>query len=110
MKDFIATKVFSKGCTVCEHMSRVDRPTFEGFPQIGYQELDLDDIIDHQDNATKVRLYQIIEKYALNNDYTVDTPLYVIMTKQGKYLGHHTGDATVPQLRDRITEILKEGP
>lgn len=110
VKEFIATKVFSDGCTICEHMSRHDRSTFEGFPEIAYQELNLDDIINHEGNPTKLRLYQIIERYALNPDYTVDTPLYIVMTKQGKYLGHHTGAATIVELRDTIKQIISGGP
>lgn len=109
-KDFIATKVFAKGCEACEHMSRIDRPTFDGFPEVAYQELDLDDIIDHGGNSTKLRLYQLIERHALNPDYTVDTPLYMLMTTKGKYLGHHTGEATIVELRDRIKQILSEDP
>lgn len=109
-KNFIATKVFSTGCTICEHMSRFDRATLEGFPEIAYQELDLDDIIDHDGNATKARLYQIIERYALNKDYTVDTPIYIVMTTKGKYLGHHTGEATVVELRENIRHFLSEDP
>ncbi len=107
-KKYIATKVYAQGCTVCEHMSRIDKPTFEGFPEIGYQEIDLDKIIENEGNATKLRLYQLIERYALNNDYTVDTPLYMLMTNQGKYLGHHTGEATIVQLRELINKILSE--
>jgi hypothetical protein len=109
-KDVIATKVFASGCVVCEHMSRYDRPTFEGFPEVAYQELDLRDIIDHGDNKTKLRLYQLIERHAINNDYTVDTPLYMVMTTKGKYLGHHTGEATIVELRNKIKQILEEDP
>lgn len=109
-KQFIATKVFSPGCTVCEHMSRHDRATFEGFPEVAYQELDLDDIINHEGNLTKLRLYQIIERNALNPDYTVDTPAYIVMTNKGKYLGHHTGEATIVELREKIKQFLSEDP
>lgn len=109
-QNYIGTKVFSKGCVVCEHMNRIDRPTFEGFPEVAYQELDLDDVIEHGGNATKLRLYQIIEKHALNPDYTVDTPIYILMTSKGKYLGHHTGEATIVELRDKIKQILSEDP
>lgn len=109
-KDCIATKVFAKGCEACEHMSRIDKPAFGGFPEVAYQELDLDDIIDHGGNSTKLRLYQLIERHALNPDYTVDTPLYMLMTTKGKYLGHHTGEATIVELRDKIRGILTEDP
>lgn len=109
-KEIIATKVISRGCPICEGMSRYDRSVFDGFPQIGYQELDIDDIIDDQDNVTKRRLYQLIENHALNPDYTVDTPLYLLMTIKGKYLGHHIGEATIVQLREKIGKILEGVP
>lgn len=108
-KEFIGTKVFSQGCTVCEHMGRYDRATFEGFPEIAYQEIDLDDVINHENNRTKLRLYDIIERYALNSDYTVDTPIYILMTTKGKYLGHHTGEASIVELRNVIKDLISGG-
>lgn len=109
-KEVIGTKVFSKGCSVCEHMSRYDRATFDGFPEVAYQEIDLDDILDHKNNLTKVRLYQILERHAVNPDYTIDTPVYVLMSNKGKYLGHHTGEATIVELREKIKQFLSEDP
>lgn len=109
-KSYIATKVFADGCEICEYMSKIDRSTFDGFPEVAYQELDLDDIINHGGNMTKLRLYQLIERHALNSDYTVDTPLYLVMTSKGKYLGHHTGEATIVELREAIKKILMGDP
>lgn len=110
VKKFIATKVFSNDCVICEHMSRYDRSVFEGFPSVAYQEVDLDAIVDNGGDPTKLRLYQIIERNALNNDYTVDVPLYIVMDKQGKYMGHHSGEASIVELRNEIRNMIGEGP
>jgi len=107
-KNYIAVKVFDKDCETCQHMSKHDRVTFEEFSEIGYQEVQLDDIINHNNNLTKLRIYQILEKYALNPDYTIDLPVYVVLSKQGKYQGHHVGAATIVELRDKIKECLEE--
>jgi hypothetical protein len=34
----------------------------------------------------------------------------MVMTTKGKYLGHHTGEATIVELREKIKEILSEDP
>jgi hypothetical protein len=109
-KNYIATKVFDENCDMCKHMSRHDRATFENFDEIAYQEIQLDDVIKHEGNLTKLRLYQILERHALNPDYTLDLPVYVILTKQGQYVGHHVGAATVVELRDKIKECLGDTP
>ena len=106
-KTFIATKVFDKDCDICKHMSKHDRAVFEGFPEIAYQELLLDDVIDHGGNMTKHRIYQMLERYALNPDYTIDLPVYVLLTRQGKYAGHHVGAATIVELRDKVKACLE---
>jgi hypothetical protein len=109
-KNYIAVKVFDENCDICKHMSKHDRVTFEEFPEIGYQEVNLDDIINHGGNLTKLRIYQILERYAVNRDYTIDLPVYVILTKQGQYKGHHVGAATIVELRDKIKESLEDNP
>ena len=109
-KSYIATKVFDHHCDICKHMSKHDRATFENFPEIAYQEVTLDSIINHENNLTKLRIYQVLEKYALNPDYTIDLPVYVLLSKQGKYQGHHVGAATIPELRDKIKECLEDTP
>jgi hypothetical protein len=109
-KNYIATKVFDKGCDVCQHMSKHDRVTFEEFPEIVYQEVLLDDIINHESNLTKLRIYQVLERHALNPDYTIDLPVYVLLSKKGKYVGHHVGAATIVELRDKIKECLEDTP
>ena len=109
-KNLIATKVFDKDCDICKHMSKHDRATFESFDEISYQEVNLEDIIAHNNNLTKVRIYQCLERHALNPDYTIDLPVYVILSKQGQYKGHHVGAATIVELRDKIKECLEDTP
>ena len=109
-KTYIAVKVFDKNCDVCQHMSKHDRTTFSEFSEIGYQEVSLDDVINHGNNLTKLRIYQVLEKHALNPDYTIDMPVYVVLSKQGHYKGHHVGAATIVELRDKIKECLEDNP
>ena len=109
-KNYIAVKVFDKDCDICKHMSKHDRAVFEGFGEIGYQEILLDDVINHGNNPTKLRIYQVLERHALNSDYTIDLPVYVVMTKKGQYKGHHVGVATIVELRDKIKECLEDTP
>ena len=109
-KNLIATKVFDKDCDICKHMSKHDRATFESFDEVGYQEVKLEDIIAHNNNLTKLRIYQCLERHALNPDYTIDLPVYVILSKQGQYKGHHVGAATIVELRDKIKECLEDTP
>lgn len=109
-KNFIAVKVHDKNCEICKHMSKHDRATFENFDEIGYQEVLLDDVINHGNNLTKLRIYQVLEKHALNPDYTIDLPVYVMLSKQGEYRGHHVGAATIVELRDKIKECLEDNP
>jgi len=109
-KNFIAVKVFDKNCDVCLHMSKHDRVTFEEFPNVGYQEVLLDDVINHDGNRTKLRIYQLLEKYCLSPTYEIDLPVYVVMDKVGTYLGHQQGAATIVELRDKIKEVLEDTP
>ena len=109
-KSYIVTKVFDDDCDICKHMSKHDRATFENFDELSYQEVKLDDVINHDGNLTKLRIYQCLERYALNPDYTIDLPVYVFLSKQGQYKGHHVGAATIVELRDKIKEVLEDNP
>ena len=104
----IVTKVYDTDCDICLHMSKHDRATFESYPEIAYQEVLLDDVINHNQDMTKLRLYQCLDRHATNPDYTIDLPAYVFLTKQGKYKGHLIGAATIQELRDKIQECLNE--
>lgn len=109
-KSYIVTKVFDDDCEICKHMSKHDRATFENFDELAYQEIRLDNVIAHENNLTKLRIYQCLERYALNSDYTIDLPVYVFLSKQGQYKGHHVGAATIVELRDKIKEVLEDTP
>lgn len=109
-KNYIATKVFDDSCDICKHMERHDRATFEGFDGISYQTVKLDNIINHENNLTKLRIYQLLERYCLSPTYEIDLPVYLIMDKKGKYLGHWQGAGTIVELRDKIKECLEDNP
>ena len=109
-KSVIVTKVFDEDCDICKHMSKHDRATFENFDEIAYQEVKLDDVINHENNLTKVRIYQVLERHAVNADYTIDLPVYVMLSKQGQYKGHIVGAATIIELRDKVKECLEDTP
>jgi hypothetical protein len=109
-KTVLAFKVFDKDCDICQHMSKHDKATFEGFPEIKYQEVSLDDVINHGNDPLKVRVYKCLEQYAVNPDYTIDLPVYVLLGPGGQYRGHHVGAATVPELRETIKECLEDTP
>lgn len=109
-KEFLVVKVSSTECPICQHMSKHDRATFEGFSNLAFRELDLDELIQSRESDFEMLVYRAIEKHALNPDYTVDTPLYIFMNQGGKYLGHHSGAATIVELRDTTKEFIKGGP
>jgi hypothetical protein len=106
-KSIIVAKVFDDDCDICKHMSKHDRATFEGFPEISYGEVNLDDVINHQNDYTKLTIYSCLENHALNSDYTIDLPVYVFLKKTGKYLTCHKGPATVLELRDIIKDVIE---
>lgn len=109
-KTIIVTKVFDDNCDICKHMSKHDRATFESFPEVAYQDVKLDDIIDHGGNLTKLRIYQLLERHCLSPTYEIDLPVYLFMTKQGAYEGHWQGAGTVTELRDKLKECLEDNP
>lgn len=106
-KNIIVAKVFDEDCEICKHMSKHDRATFEGFPEIAYAEVKLDDIINHENDHTKLTIYSCLERYALNPDYTIDLPVYVFLEKRGKYLNCHRGPASVLELRELIKDTIE---
>ena len=104
------TKVFDTDCEICKHMSKHDRATYESFPEVTYNEMTLDEVINHGNNLTKLRINQCLERYALNADYTVDVPVYVYLSKDGQYKGHSIGAASIAEIRDKIKECLEDTP
>ncbi len=106
----IVTKVFDDNCDLCKHMSKHDRATFENYGDVAYIEYKLDEIINHDNNVSKRKLYRILEDYCVSPTYEIDLPVYTIMSTQGKYLGHIQGSATVVELRDKLKECLEDTP
>lgn len=105
--DMIVTKVFDQNCPICETMSRFDRSVFEGFPEISYQEVAFDDLADRENNLTKIRIYQCLERYVVSPTYEIDFPTYMFLSKQGQYKGHLQGAYTVSKLREGVKRILE---
>ena len=105
MNNIIVTKVYDESCDVCKHMERHDRATFENFGELSYQKVLLDDIINHQNNLTKLRIYQILERRCLSPTYEIDLPVYVLMCSKGSYLGHLQGALTIQEIREGVKEI-----
>lgn len=105
-KKFIVVKVSSKECPICQHMSKHDRATFDGFPELQMKEMDLDELIENRSGDIELLVYSAIERHALNPDYTVDTPLYIFLSQEGKYLGHHSGAATIVELREITKDFI----
>jgi hypothetical protein len=106
MANIIVTKVYDHDCDICNHMEKHDRATFESFPEIGYQKVTLEEVIAHDNNRTKMRIYQCLERHCLNSDYSIDLPVYVFLEKDGKYLGHLQGALAIPELRDGVKSLL----
>jgi hypothetical protein len=108
MADIIVTKVYDHDCDICNHMEKHDRATFESFPEIGYQKVTLEEVIAHDNNRTKMRIYQCLERYCLSPTYEIDLPVYVFLSSGGKYLGHLQGALAIPELRDGVKSFLNE--
>jgi hypothetical protein len=106
MADIIVSKVYDHDCDICNHMEKHDRATFESFPEIGYQKLTLEDVIAHDNNRTKMRIYQCLERHCLSPTYEIDLPVYLFLSKSGEYLGHLQGALTIPEIRDGVKSIL----
>lgn len=109
-KSYIVTKVFDDACDICKHMEKHDQAAFETFPQIAYQKIKLDDVIEHMGNLTKLRIYRLLVRHCLSTTYEIDLPVYLFMTKQGEYKGHWQGAGTIVELRDKVKECLEDTP
>jgi len=101
-------KIFSTDCEICEHMRRYDQSVVEGFPELKYFTVDLDDIINEPLKPVNSRLYRLIEQHAMNPDYTVDVPLYVLTDAEGKYIGHLSGELSMREMRTNLRSLLQE--
>jgi hypothetical protein len=102
----VATKVFEEECEVCKQMERHDTAVFQEFDEVVYHKVDLDRLIEGPRSQVEQVVYNLLERHCLNPDYTVDLPVYLLVDTRGNYLGHHTGAATVSELRERVKTIL----
>jgi hypothetical protein len=90
-------------------MSKHDRATFESFPEVNYQEVYLEEVLDNTNSAkplTLQRIYQCLERYCLNPDYSIDLPVYMFLSKKGKYMGHLQGALAITELREGVKSII----
>ena len=106
MADIIVTKVYDHDCDICNHMEKHDRATFESFPEIGYQKLTLEEVIAHDNNRTKMRIYQCLERHCLSPTYEIDLPVYLLLSEKGEYKGHLQGALTIAEIRDGVKSLL----
>lgn len=101
-------KVFDVGCPICKEMGKFDRSLIQSLAETAkFEERALSSIME-QNNAESQLLYQILERYAVNPDYTLDLPVYVVSNAPKKYVGHIQGEKTESEFSDELLTILKE--
>ena len=102
-------KIYDNDCDICKHMSKHDQATFEGFEELKFETVNLDEVVNPATSGrpiTMAQLYRCVEKHALNSDYTIDLPVYVLLDKKGGFRGHLQGALTVQELREGVKSIL----
>jgi hypothetical protein len=99
------TKVKDKDCEICLHMSKHDRATFESFDGVVFNELELDDLGSMEMTPSIQAVAAALEQHALNPDYTLDLPTYVILDDNLKYVTHLTGAMTVKDIRNAVDGV-----
>lgn len=100
------TKIFDYDCPICETMSSFDgNVTFNLEPKPTFAIAELSELLN-SDKAWDAYISQFLERFAVNDDYTIDLPVYLVT--QGKnYLGHVKGENTQLELRTKLQEILE---
>ena len=101
------TKIYDYGCPICEHMA-----TFEGSvifnlnTETQFQAKELGVLLDPtNEDLWEQHLAQLAERYAVNLDYTIDLPVYIV-TEGTTYIGHAVGELTATELRTKLQEII----
>lgn len=102
----IASKVYDDSCEICKHMERHDAAVFQEFPEIVYQKVELNSLIQGPRNDVQEAVYSNLERHCLTPTYEIDLPVYLLLDTKGRYMGHHTGEATIVELRQRVKTIL----
>jgi len=103
------TKVFDHDCPICSFMASFDgKVLFDLKPAVTMKAIELGRLIDpDNENAFECILAQYVERHAVNDDYTLDLPVY--MVTQGKtYLGHTKGELSQSELRSKLEEIIAD--
>jgi hypothetical protein len=100
-------KVYDHECPICEKMALFDHSTILRLEvQPDYRTVELGNLLSpenpHMEDAL---LAQCVERYACNPDYTLDLPVYVVMSGK-KYLGHLVGEHTATDLQTKLEEII----
>ena len=104
-------KIYDRQCDVCQKMAKFDHGVINRLQvQPDYRTVELDHLLDpanpHFEDAV---LAQMVERYACNPDYTLDLPVYMVLS--GKtYLGHLVGEYSAPELQTKLEEIVNAPP
>ena len=100
-------KVFDYDCPICEHLTAFDGNIIMGLKERPhFSAVELGQILNNpQEKPDYARYAYWLERYACNDDYTLDLPVYLIL--RGKdYLGHINGEITPSELRKGLEEKL----
>jgi len=100
-------KVFDYDCPICEFTRAFDgKVIFDLEQKPHFSAVELGEILNSQNEKPEYARYAyLLERYACNDDYTIDLPVYLVL--RGKdYLGHIKGEVTQAELREGLEEKL----
>ena len=102
------TKIFDYDCPVCSFMGAFDgKVIFDLEPSTNMKALPLERILDrNNEDPFECLIAQYAERYACNDDYTIDLPVY-ILTQGKKYVGHVGGEHSQQSLKTQLQELVK---
>ena len=79
---------------------------FDLDPPTNMKAVSIGAILDpNNENAFECLLAQYAERYACNDDYTIDLPVYLV-TEGKTYLGHVGGEHTQAELKTKLQGII----
>ena len=100
------TKIFDYDCPICEHMSAFEgNVIFNLEAKNHFEAKELGSLLN-SDDVWNSYVSQLLERHAINDDYTIDLPVYLV-TEGTNYLGFVKGDNTQHELRTQLQEILR---
>ena len=102
------SKIYDYDCPVCEYMGTFDgKVIFDLNPPTTIKAVPIGTILDpNNENAFECLLAQYAERYACNDDYTIDLPVYIV-TQGKKYIGHVGGEHTQQALKTQLQELVE---